>query len=416
MKKIIKVIYITIIITLLCSNIVFADIIDDETLEVLEINEEIIEASAELTQEPKINSRSAVVFDRNSKKAIYNKNMNQKRPMASTTKIMTAIVVIENSNLKDIVKVSKKAAATGGSSLKLKTNDEVSVENLLYGLMLVSGNDAAVALAEHVGGSIEEFARLMNEKALSLGLNNTHFVTPHGLDEEKHYTTAYELSVLADYALNNKKFAEIVGTKTYTVTVNNLPRIINNTNELLGNINGVYGVKTGFTNGANRCLVSSIKRDELDVICVVLGADTKKDRTKDSIKLIEYAYQNYEVVNIEEIIKEKFKEWKNINEKRIKINKGVKENPELILEKLPYKKIAIKKGEKDNIKIDIENINYFEAPLEKNTCIGKIKCYINETNELEIDILNKEKIEKKNVLNYFVELLQKYKSLDFNYI
>ena len=334
--------------------------------------------------------------------------MNEKRAMASTTKIMTAIVVIENSNLKDIVKVSKKAATTGGSSLKLKTNDEVSLENLLYGLMLVSGNDAAVALAEHVGGSIEGFAEMMNEKAGRLGLNNTHFVTPHGLDEPQHYTTAYELSLLADYALNNKKFAEIVGTKTYTVMVNNLPRLINNTNELLGNINGVYGVKTGFTNGANRCLVSSIKRDELDVICVVLGADTKKDRTKDSIKLIEYAYQNYEVVDIEKIVEEKFNEWKNINEKRIKISKGVKEIPELILDNLLYKKIAIKKGEKDNIKIDIENSNIFHAPLEKNTCIGKIKCYINETEQFEIEIMNKERIEKKNVWNYFIELLQKF--------
>jgi len=408
MNKIIKVIYITIIVTLLCSNIVFANLEDEEFFEIAELQEEIIAASADLSKEPIINSRSAVIFDRNSKKAIYNKNMETKRPMASTTKIMTAIVVIENSNLKDIVKVSKKAAATGGSSLKLKTNDEVSVDNLLYGLMLVSGNDAAVALAEHVGGSIEEFAEMMNEKALSLGLNNTHFVTPHGLDEEAHYTTAYELAYLADYALENEIFAKIVGTKTYTVMINNNPRLITNTNELLGNLTGVYGVKTGFTNGANRCLVSSIKRGELDIICVVLGADTKKDRTRDSIKLIEYAFQNFEVVNIKEMIEKEFEEWKNINEKRIIINKGIKNNPELLLESIPYEKIAIKKGEKDNVKINIENINSFEAPLQENTVIGNLKCYINEIEQLEIQILNKELIEKKNVLNYLVELLQKF--------
>lgn len=408
MKKIIKVIYITIIVTLLCSNIVFADIVDEEILEVLELNEEIIEASAELSEEPSINSRAAVVFDRSSKKAIYNKNMNEKRPMASTTKIMTAIVVIENANLNDIVKVSKKAALTGGSSLKLKTNDEVTVENLLYGLMLVSGNDAAVALAEHVGGSIEGFAQMMNEKALNLGLNNTHFVTPHGLDELQHYTTAYELANLADYALENKKFAEIVGTKTYTVMINNLPRVLSNTNELLGNIEGVYGVKTGFTNGANRCLVSSVKRGELDIICVVLGADTKKDRTRDSIKLIEYAFQNFEIVNINEIVEKEYHDWKNINGKRIKVNKGVKETPELILENLPYQKIAIKKGEKENIRLDIQNNYHFEAPLDENAVIGNLKCYINDNEQFEIDILNNELIEKKNVLNYFIELLQKF--------
>ena len=193
-----------------------------------------------------------------------------------------------------------------------------------------------------------------------------------------------------------------------------MPRVISNTNELLGNINGVYGVKTGFTNGANRCLVSSVKRGNLDIICVVLGADTKKDRTKDSIKLIEYVYQNYEVINLKEIVEEKFNEWKNINEKRIKITKGVKQNPELILEKLPYEKIAIKKAQKDNIKIEIENSYSFEAPLERNTCIGKMKCYIYETDEFEIEILNEERIEKKNVLNFFIEILQGYKTIEFN--
>ena len=408
MKILIKILNITIVFILLCSSLVFADIEDEEIIEVLELNKEVIEASADMYDEPIINSRSAVIFDRNSKKALYNKNMNSRRPMASTTKIMTAIVVLENSNLKDVVKVSKKAAGTGGSSLKLKTNDEVSVENLLYGLMLVSGNDAAVALAEHIAGSVEGFARLMNAKAEELKLENTHFVTPHGLDEEEHYTTAYELAILADYALKIPKFAEIVGTKTYTVKINNTPKIISNTNELLGNISGVYGVKTGFTNGANRCLVSSAKRRDLDIICVVLGADTKKDRTRDSIKLIEYSFQNFEVFNIKEKLEEDFNSWKNINEKRIVVNKGVRSNPKLELEKLPYEKIAIKKGEENNIRIQIENSNNFEAPLEEKTKIGFIKCYINETEQFEVQILNKELIEKKNVLDYFIELLQKY--------
>jgi len=407
-KRLSKIFYIFITTILLCSNIVFADIEDEETLEVLELNKEIIEASSDLSKEPSINSRAAVIFDRNSKKAIYNKNMETKRPMASTTKIMTAIVVLENSNLNDIVKVSKKAAATGGSSLKLKTNDELSVESLLYGLMMVSGNDAAVALAEYVGGSVEGFAEMMNSKALTIGLENTHFITPHGLDEEGHYTTAYELAYLADYALQNEKFAEIVGTKNYTAIINNTPRLLSNTNELLGNINGVYGVKTGFTNGANRCLVSSTKRGDLDIICVVLGADTKKDRTRDSIKLIEYAFQNFEVFNIKEKVEEEFEIWKNINEKRIIINKGVQKNPELRLEDLPYEKIAIKIGEKENIKIDIQNGYGFEAPLEEKATIGQLKCYINETEQFEVHILNNELIEKKNVLDYFVELLQRY--------
>ena len=245
-----------------------------------------------------LNSRSCVVLDRLSKKILYGKNENNQVKMASTTKIMTAIIVIENCNLSDTTEVSKKAANTGGSRLGLKTGDKITIHDLLYGLMLCSGNDAAVALAEHTSGSVPEFSNLMNLKAKELGLTNSHFESPHGLDSENHYSTAYQLALLTDYALNNSTFLKIVGTKNYTITINGYPKNISNTNELLGNLNGVYGVKTGFTNGANRCLVTACKRNNMDIICVVLGCDTKKLRTSDSIKLIEYCFKNYEYVNI----------------------------------------------------------------------------------------------------------------------
>ena len=148
--------------------------------------------------------------------------------MASTTKIMTCIVILENANLNDVVVVDKKAAATGGSRLGLKTGDKITVNDLLYGLMLVSGNDAAVALAIHVGGSVEGFATLMNQKANELGLKNTNFVTPHGLDSEKHYTTAYELAKIADYALQKEKFKKIVGTQSCNITINGKSKKIQN--------------------------------------------------------------------------------------------------------------------------------------------------------------------------------------------
>ena len=217
-----------------------------------------------------INSKKAVVIERNSKKILYGKKENERAKMASTTKIMTALVVIQNADLNNVVEVSKKAAGIGGSKLKLKKGDKITVKDLLYGLMLKSGNDAAVALAEYVGGGVEEFAKLMNKNAENMGLSNTNFVTPHGLDDEDHYTTAYELALITDYALKNEVFAEIVKTKTASITVNGQSRTINNTNELLGNLNGVYGVKTGFTNGAGRCLVTAVKRGNLDIICVVL--------------------------------------------------------------------------------------------------------------------------------------------------
>ena len=309
-------------------------VLADDRIENIDIKEidKAIQTVSETTTEPKINSRYAVVIDRNSKSILYGKNENTKTKMASTTKIMTAIVVLEKTNLNDIVEISGKAAGTGGSRLKIRKGDKISVKDLLYGLMLRSGNDAAVALAEYVGGSVEGFAVLMNKKAQELGLKNTNFETPHGLDSEEHYTTPYELALLTDYALNNEVFKNIVNTKTCNIYINGDIRTISNTNELLGYLNGVYGVKTGFTNGAGRCLVTSIKRENFDVICVVLGADTKNIRTKDSVKLIEYTFKNFENIDIKTKIEEEFNKWNNINAGRICINKGVKNTINLKLQ------------------------------------------------------------------------------------
>ena len=219
----------------------------------------IIETSAYDLSNIDTNSRSCIVLDRTSKQILFGKNEYNKVKMASTTKIMTATLIIENCDLNKSVEISKKAANTGGSRLGLKTGDKISIRDLLYGLMLCSGNDAAVALAENCSGSIKEFSNLMNNKAEELGLNNSHFESPHGLDSDNHYTTAYELAILSDYALKDSTFFNIVGTKNYTITINGNPKNISNTNELLGNLLGVYGIKTGFTNGANRCLVTACK-------------------------------------------------------------------------------------------------------------------------------------------------------------
>ena len=400
------------LLTMSTSNIIiFADDEIEEYNKKIDNNEinKTIETSANLNDEPKINSRSAVVIDRKSKNIIYGKNENVKKAMASTTKIMTAMVVIKNTNLNNIVEISKKAAGTGGSRLGLKAGDKVTVKDLLYGLLLRSGNDCAVALAEYVAGSVQEFSNLMNQNAQMLGLNNTHFVTPHGLDEEEHYTTAYELAILADYALNNELFAQIVNKKSYTININKNSKTLNNTNELLGNLNGVYGVKTGFTNGAGRCLVTSIKRGNLDVICVVLGADTKKDRTRDSAKLIEYTFNKYEEIDIKEKIKESFKKWNEINGNRINIEKGESSKLELTLnDKDKIFTYPIEKGTEDNINIEINaNLN-LKAPVLENTNIGKIKVYYNAKELLEIDILNINKINKKRIKNYMSDIFKNY--------
>ena len=390
-----------------------ADIEDEENIDQNEIQNEVIQAQNEIIQtsataesDLKLNARIGLIYDRNSKTILYEKNGQKQVPMASTTKIMTSIVVLENANLSDIVTVDKKAASTGGSRLGLKTNDKITVHDLLYGLMLKSGNDAAVALAIHVGGSIQGFSELMNKKAKEMGLVNSHFVTPHGLDEKEHYTTAYELACMADYALEIPKFKEIVGSKSYNITINGQSKIISNTNELLGNLNGVYGIKTGFTNGAGRCLVTACKRDNLDIITVVLGADTKKIRTTDSIKLIEYAYKNYEIVNIKEIIQKEFERWKDLNEKRIYINKGKEEQIHLKISELPYNKIAIKKKEKDSISTEFNSLYYLEAPISQNQIIGSAKVLINGKILGTLDITAENSIAKKEILDYIIEFLK----------
>lgn len=410
--KLIKFYIVFVLCIFLFTTTAYADIDSSEEIDFNKIKQEIIETSSNATDIPNINSRAAIVIDRNSKAILYGKSETEQRKMASTTKIMTAIVVLENANLSDIVTISKKAANTGGSVLGIKTGDKISVCDLLYGLLLVSGNDTAVALAEHVGGSVEGFADMMNKKAAELGLTNTHYVTPHGLDDDNHYTTAYELAILTDYALNNKTFYNYVATKSYTININGYPKTLRNTNELLGNLDGVYGVKTGFTNGANRCLVTSCKRGNLDIICIVLGADSKKFRTQDSIKLIEYCFSNYEVINLKQIINDYLNNWKAQNLDKISVFKGVSNNIDVHLKDFNYEYYPVDKKYKNNTYINIDCNYVFEAPLQANTVIGTMEINIGENNVLKFDILNTINIDKKNTLNYFSELLANF----FNYL
>lgn len=398
MKKIKKIIILVLLIVMLNNFFVYADdeneLLNEPIIE--ENDKKEIEAAASSNTKPTINSRRYAIYDRLSGRCIYGKDENKQTAMASTTKIMTAIIVVENCKLEDVVTITAKAAGTGGSTLGINKDDKITVNDLLYGLMLRSGNDAAVALAIHTAGSLEEFANMMNQKAKQLNLKNTHFVTPHGLDNEEHYTTAYELAKITDYALKNKTIAKIVATKSTTIYINEMPRQINNTNELLGNVEGVYGVKTGFTNNAGRCLVTSVKRGDMDLIVVVLGADTRKDRAKDSMKLIEYAFKKYRVINVEEIINKEFELWKQINENRIYIDKGTT-NVELELEDVKIKKLT---GENEP-KIEINAVSNLVAPVEKEKRIGTLTVKIGNEIIEEIEIKTKNEVKKRGIIEYF---------------
>lgn len=367
-----------------------------------------IVTSSSISSSPNINSRSAVVIERTTGTVLFGKNEYDIRKMASTTKIMTAIIVLENENdLSSIVTVSSKAAGIHGSRLGLSTNCKITVKDLLYGLMLCSGNDAAIALAEHVGGSVERFSNLMNEKAILLGLKNTHFVTPHGLDDDQHHTTAYELALLTNYALENETFRKIVGTSNYSVSINGNMKNLHNTNELLGNLNGIYGVKTGFTNGANRCLVTSCKRGNLDIICVVLGADTKKFRTQDSVKIIEYTFNNFHMINIKDTINNDFENWKNEHLSHFQIDKGINSVTNLYLSNVPYELYPVKK-DINIVTTDITADFNFEAPFYENCKVGYLDVHIGDKIILTLDICNSCTIEKMTTFNYFISFLRNY--------
>ena len=389
----------------------FADDIDNETIDVSTELNSFTDTSAETIKEPDVNSRACVVIDRKTNSVLFGKNENTKKKMASTTKIMTATIIIEKCNLSDTIEISKKAAGTGGSRLGLKTGDKITILDLLYGLMLRSGNDAAVALAEYAGGDINGFAELMNAKALELGLINTHFETPHGLDSNEHYTTAYELALLSNYALNNPTFAKIVGTKNYTITINGSPKALSNTNELLGNMEGVYGIKTGFTNGANRCLVTACKRNNIDIICVVLGADTKKFRTIDSIKLINYVFNNFVVYDLESFVNKNFEDWKKDNLNTFIINKGLSQDVLLNIENLYISKVPIRKDLINSFEMKVECQKYFKVPVKGNSSIGNIVISNSgkEIAKCNISIMNN--IDKKNSSYYFIYLLKNISSI-----
>ena len=399
-----KIFYSILIFLLILFNFstVCADDVDNE----VDFEDTIEVTASNVSELPKTNSRRYIVYDRISKSMIIGKNEDVKSAMASTTKIMTTIVILEKADLNEKVTVSAKAGGTGGSRLGLKRGDKASVRDLLYGLMLRSGNDAAVALAEHVGGSVKGFAELMNEKASELGLTNTHFVTPHGLDDANHYTTALELAKLTDYAMDNETFAKIVGTKSTTIYINNQSRQINNTNELLGVLNGVVGVKTGFTNNAGRCLVTETKRNNMDIITIVLGADTKKDRTKDSVNLIEYTFSKYKMYNLKEQIIKEFNKWKNINEKRILIIKGKTSNPKLALGAIEKATIPI--CDNDKIEYSINALTEVEAPVEQWNVIGTLTVKLNGEILENIDIVNINEVQKRDWKDYFKIVLNTY--------
>jgi D-alanyl-D-alanine carboxypeptidase len=242
---------------------------------------------------PVVSASSMLIVDAKTGAIIWRKNANQPQHIASTTKIMTAIVALERCSLDETVTVRRDVIPAGKEGgIKLVPGEKMKLRDLMYALLLYSANDAAVAIADHVAGSETAFAGMMNRKAAQLRAARTHFVNPHGLDNRLHYSTVGDLAIFAGYAMKNPEFAKIVGTKYWALTRSNpkLPRKMENTNQLLSSYYGTFGVKTGYTRKAQNCLVSGAKRGSTSLICVVLGVKDRKNLFKESAALLDFGF------------------------------------------------------------------------------------------------------------------------------
>jgi len=250
-------------------------------------------AQAEEGERVDSTARSAVLIERETGKVLLSCNSREKLPMASTTKIMTALVALEYGKLDEIVTVGRNAYGVPGTSIYLNLGEKITLRDLLYGLMLASGNDAAVAIAEHIGGDVETFCRMMTKRAEELGCSDTVFLTPHGLPKDGHYTTAHDLAIIAREAMNHELFREIVSTKRASISWEgrSYQRILNNKNRLLTDYDGATGIKTGYTKAAGRCLVFGAKRNGLELIGVVLRCG---DWFDEAARLMDIGFERYQ--------------------------------------------------------------------------------------------------------------------------
>ncbi len=339
-------------------------------------------------KEPEINARSAIVMDFDSGRVLYQKNAYIKRPMASTTKVMTAIVAFENCNLDEVVTVSRNAALVQGSTINLTTGEMLTMKELMYGLLLRSGNDASIAIAEHIGGTEEGFIQMMNQKAKEIGANNTRFTTPHGLDETGHYSTAYDMALITRYALKIPIFNEIVKTQSIQVG----KRSMYNTNEMLTGYAGADGVKTGYTGKAGRCLITSATRDGRRFISVVLFCDNRDQRALSSKKILDYAFAAYYP---QTLLKSEYIGY-------VPVYKGFEKKVPVYVEKTIT--MPITENEKSELYTRISMPGLLQAPVKQKEIVGTVSVYLGDKIICESVIRAGKAIKSKNMLQYVLDV------------
>ncbi len=340
-------------------------------------------------EEPSVYAQGAVLMEYETGRVLWQKDMEKELPMASTTKIMTAIIALESGKTEETIEVSQKAASAPKVKMGLIKGEKYKLNDLLYPLMLVSANDAAVAIAEHIGTTVEGFAEMMNRKAEEIGAYNTEFVTPNGLDKDNHHSTAYDMALITRYALKNEKFVDIINTHSKEISSLEGRRFeFYNKNRLLREYEGALGVKTGFTGKAGNCFVGAAKRNGMTLISVVLasgwGSLGKERKWSDTKAMLDYGFENFKTEKV--------------------IEKGTKTGTVTVLhskegyvdtETLSDGYACVSKEEKENLKTVFNTYKSVEAPVKKGDVLGTAEVFTPDGEKLcETEIVSCRNIQR----------------------
>ena len=345
------------------------------------------------------NAKSAILVESTTGKIIFEKNKDEKRSPASMTKIMTLLLTMEsidsgNLSFSDKVNVSKNASGMGGTQIFIEEGSSVDVLTLVKGISIASANDAAVAIAEKIGGTEEVFVNMMNDKARELGCKNTNFMNPHGLDEEGHYTTAYDLSLIARELLKHEDILEFTSTYEDYIDVGGENHLLVNTNKLVRFYEGIDGLKTGYTDKAKYCLTATMKRNDMRLLSIVMGEDTKDNRNNDTISMMEYGYSQYGISKIH-----------NNGDKlgSIVIDNAKNKNVDYYIGS-DVSIITTKESKNIDYKTDIKLFD-LKAPLKKNSIIGKYELSYN-SDKYVYDIVIHEDVIKSSIFDVFFMVIK----------
>lgn len=358
----------------------------------------ILPVRAQALEEGRLYAKAALLMDGENGRVLFGKNEEETMPMASTTKIMTCIVALENGNLEDEVTISAYAASMPKVHLGVQAGETYYLKDLLYSLMLESHNDVAVAIAEHIGGSVEGFSKMMNQKARDLGAYHTNFVTPNGLDAEGHYTTAVDLANIARYGISLPAFLEITNTPSYSFQTVDKKRSfqVSNKNAFLNQMEGAIGVKTGFTGGAGYCFVGAVRSGDKTFISVVLASGWPPHRTykwSDTKELMQFGLENYEE---KEILNE------NYELEDISVLNGIDCDKEQIEIR---NSLSLLLGPDEQVEIEADLPKQLEAPIEKDAIVGKLTIKINGEVYRSIPVFATKSVERISFAYYLKKVL-----------